>query len=197
MDNTVDIISFSILTLVFVLFLFGFEEILIHLFKCNGLRTPHIINAGFFNVFNKVGFKCRSFALLHHNGFNVIDFANLLLSWMSTTVTNNFDDKRIKAFDLKYIEIIRTKQELDALPSPKVIFTTSPTMDYGYAHDIIGETKFNSNPNNMENYYEIAVELNTERMLHWKKYREIANEEQIKKLDSIWKKMKDRIRSSN
>merc|ERR1712216_978414 len=36
-------------------------------------------------------------ALLHHNGFNVIDFANLLLSWMSTTVTNNFDDKRIKA----------------------------------------------------------------------------------------------------
>ena len=67
---------------------------------------------------------------------------------MSTTVTNNFDDKRIKAFDLKYIEIIRTKQELDALPSPKVIFTTSPTMDYGYAHDIIGETKFNSNPNN-------------------------------------------------
>ena len=34
-------------------------------------------------------------------------------------------------------------------------------------------------------------------IIHWKKYREIANEEQIKKLDSIWKKMKDRIRSSN
>ena len=53
------------------------------------------------------------------------------------------------------------------------------------------------NSNNMDKYYEIAVELNTERMLHWKKYREIANEEQIKKLDSIWNRMKDRIRSSN
>ena len=59
------------------------------------------------------------------------------------------------------------------------------------------ENQIESNPNNMGNYYEMAIELNTERMLHWKKYREIANEEQIKKLDSIWNRMKDRIRSSN
>ena len=61
--------------------------------------------------------------------------------------------------------------------------------------DLTNETIRNSN--NMDKYYEIAVELNTERMLHWKKYREIANEEQIKKLDSIWNRMKDRIRSSS
>ena len=54
-----------------------------------------------------------------------------------------------------------------------------------------------SNNDNMDKYYEIAVELNTERMLHWRKYREIANEEQVKKLDSIWDRMKDRIKSSN
>ena len=37
-------------------------------------------------------------------------------------------------------------------------------------------TNENSNNNdNMDKYYEIAVELNTERMLHWRKYREIAN----------------------
>ena len=53
-----------------------------------------------------------------------------------------------------------------------------------------------SNNDNMDKYYEIAVELNTERMLHWRKYREIANEEQTKKLDSIWDRMKDRIKSS-
>ena len=61
--------------------------------------------------------------------------------------------------------------------------------------DITNETI--SNSNNMDKYYEVAVELNNERMLHWKKYREIANEEQIKKLDSIWNRIKDRIRSSN
>ena len=50
---------------------------------------------------------------------------------------------------------------------------------------------------NMDNYYKIAIQLNEERINHWKKYREIANEEQIKKLDSIWNRMKDRIRSSS
>ena len=59
------------------------------------------------------------------------------------------------------------------------------------------ENQIDSNSNNMYKYYEIAIELNTERMLHWKKYRDIANDEQIKKLDSIWNRMKDRIRSSN
>ena len=54
-----------------------------------------------------------------------------------------------------------------------------------------------SNNDNVDKYYEIAVELNTERMLHWRKYREIANDEQVKKLDSIWDRMKDRIKSSN
>ena len=88
-------------------------------------------------------------ALLHNNGFHVVDFANLLLSWMSSSVTDNFDETRTKAFDLKYIEIVRTKQELEELPSPKVVFATSQSMDYGFAHDIIGETKFSSNPNNM------------------------------------------------
>ncbi len=50
---------------------------------------------------------------------------------------------------------------------------------------------------NMNNYYEIAVLLNEERMNHWRKVREIANEDQIRKLDSIWSTMKDRIRSSS
>ena len=59
------------------------------------------------------------------------------------------------------------------------------------------ENQIYNNPNNMKKYYEIAIELNTERMLHWKNYREIANEEQNEKLDSIWNRMKDRIRSSS
>ena len=55
----------------------------------------------------------------------------------------------------------------------------------------------NSNNLNMNNYYEIAVLLNEERMNHWRKVREIANEDQIRKLDSIWSRMKYRIRSSS
>tara|TARA_B100000945_G_C20384335_1_gene598880 strand:- start:730 stop:1167 length:438 start_codon:yes stop_codon:yes gene_type:complete len=54
-----------------------------------------------------------------------------------------------------------------------------------------------SNIVNMNNYYDIAILLNEERMKHWKKIREIANEDQIKKLDSIWSSIKNRIRKTD
>ena len=49
---------------------------------------------------------------------------------------------------------------------------------------------------NMADYYNVAIELNKEKLEHWIKIREIANEDQVKKLDSIWSRMKERIRSS-
>tara|TARA_Y100000992_G_scaffold294933_1_gene255266 strand:+ start:3263 stop:3700 length:438 start_codon:yes stop_codon:yes gene_type:complete len=64
---------------------------------------------------------------------------------------------------------------------------------------IMDDIRENNDSNNLNknNYYEIAVLLNEERMNHWRKVREIANEDQIRKLDSIWSRMKDRIRSSS
>jgi len=105
----------------------------------------------------------------------------------------NYLEKRIK-FDENQLEL--AKKEYERYSSNKrKIERKFRKYDLVIRDDI--ENQIDSNQNNMEKYYGIAVELNTERMLHWKKYREIANEEQIKKLDSIWKKMKDRIRSSN
>ena len=105
----------------------------------------------------------------------------------------NYLEKRIN-FDENQLEL--AKKEYDRYSSnKKKIERKFRKYDLVIMDDISNETI--SNSNNMDKYYEIAVELNTERMLHWKKYREIANEEQIKKLDSIWKRMKDRIRSSN
>ena len=64
---------------------------------------------------------------------------------------------------------------------------------------IMDDIRENNDSNNLNknNYYEIAVLLNEERMNHWRKVREIANEDQIRKLDSIWSRMKYRIRSSS
>ena len=55
----------------------------------------------------------------------------------------------------------------------------------------------NNNPKNMEKYYEIAKLLNEERMKHWRIIRSIANENQERKLDSIWSKAKEKITSTN
>jgi hypothetical protein len=49
----------------------------------------------------------------------------------------------------------------------------------------------------MSDYYNIAIELNKEKLNHWIKIREIANEDQAEKLDSIWSNMKERVRSNN
>ena len=105
----------------------------------------------------------------------------------------NYIEKRIK-FDENQLELAKKEYERYS-SNKKKIERKFRKYDLVIMDDLTNETIRNSN--NMDKYYEIAVELNTERMLHWKKYREIANEEQIKKLDSIWNRMKDRIRSSN
>jgi cleavage and polyadenylation specificity factor subunit 2 len=85
-------------------------------------------------------------AMVHHQGFHVVDFANYFLSWMSSAVVDELDQNRVKAFDLKYIQITKTLAELKTLPSPKVIFATSEAMEYGHAHDLFGD--FAANPSN-------------------------------------------------
>ena len=87
--------------------------------------------------------------------------------------------KEYKRYDSKKKEIEKKLRKFDLI-----------IMD-----DIRENNEFNNL--NMNNYYEIAVLLNEERMNHWRKVREIANEDQIKKLDSIWSRMNDRIRSSS
>jgi len=105
----------------------------------------------------------------------------------------NYLEKRIK-FDENQLELAKKEYERYSLKK-KEIERKFRKYDLVMRDDI--ENQIYNNPNNMKKYYEIAIELNTERMSHWKNYREIANEEQNEKLDSIWNRMKDRIRSSS
>ena len=105
----------------------------------------------------------------------------------------NYLEKRIK-FDENQLELAKKEYERYSLKK-KEIERKFRKYDLVMRDDI--ENQIYNNPNNMKKYYEIAIELNTERMLHWKNYREIANEDQNEKLDSIWNRMKDRIRSSS
>ena len=57
------------------------------------------------------------------------------------------------------------------------------------------ENDIDTNSTNKDKYYALAVELNKAKMEHWVNIREISNEEQVKKLDSIWLNMKKRIES--
>ena len=57
------------------------------------------------------------------------------------------------------------------------------------------ENDTDTNSTNKDKYYAIAVELNKTRMDHWVNIREISNDEQVKKLDSIWLNLRKKIRS--
>ena len=57
--------------------------------------------------------------------------------------------------------------------------------------------EISSNPENMLNYYQIAKSLNEERINHWIEIRKIANDSQVKKLDSIWSRTKTKILSKS
>ena len=57
------------------------------------------------------------------------------------------------------------------------------------------ENDIDTNSTNKDKYYALAVELNKAKMEHWVNIREISNEKQVKKLDSIWLNMKKRIES--
>ena len=97
-----------------------------------------------------------------------------------------FDEEQLKLAVKEYKRYYSKKKEIEK---------KLRKFDLIIMDDIRENNDFNNL--NMNNYYEIAVLLNEERMNHWRKVREIANEDQIKKLDSIWSKMKDRIRSSS
>tara|TARA_Y100001933_G_scaffold39420_2_gene35600 strand:+ start:1962 stop:2390 length:429 start_codon:yes stop_codon:yes gene_type:complete len=48
---------------------------------------------------------------------------------------------------------------------------------------------------NKDNYYDLAINLNELRIKHWRNIRNIANDTQKNKLDSIWSSMKKKIKN--
>tara|TARA_Y100000768_G_scaffold388377_1_gene383910 strand:- start:2354 stop:2725 length:372 start_codon:yes stop_codon:yes gene_type:complete len=100
--------------------------------------------------------------------------------------TLEFSDEQI---ELAKIEYRRYRNKKDSIEKRFRIY------DIIIMNDINEEKS--SNTENMENYYQIAKSLNNERIIHWREIKKIANDSQVKKLDSIWARTKKRISSSN
>lgn len=100
--------------------------------------------------------------------------------------TIKFDEKQIKLAIKEYKRYDSTKKEIEK---------RFRKFDLIMMEDI--EENKSSNIINMSSYYDIAILINIERMNHWKKIREIANEDQNKKLDSVWSNIKKRIRETD
>uniref|UniRef100_A0A7S3EJW3 Cleavage and polyadenylation specificity factor subunit 2 n=1 Tax=Rhodosorus marinus TaxID=101924 RepID=A0A7S3EJW3_9RHOD len=72
-------------------------------------------------------------AILDFVAFNTFDFAQSMIEWMSDSVSSRFDLLRENPFQFKHVHLCHTKAEVDALPSPKVVLASFPTMEIGFS----------------------------------------------------------------
>ncbi|KAF1776916.1 Cleavage and polyadenylation specificity factor subunit 2 [Phytophthora cactorum] len=75
-------------------------------------------------------------ALLHDMSYYTPKAAQAMLEWCNDRIAKNFDVGRQNPFQFTHIHLVHTLEELDALPNPKVVLATSPSLECGFAKDI-------------------------------------------------------------
>lgn len=86
-------------------------------------------------------------AILHYVAFNTFDFARSMIEWMSDNVSNKFDLNRENPFHFKNVHLCHSRAEVDALPSPKVVLASSPSLETGFSQELFLD--WASNEDNM------------------------------------------------
>ncbi|KAL7680025.1 putative ribosomal protein L25 [Plasmopara halstedii] len=75
-------------------------------------------------------------ALLHDMSYYTPKAAQAMLEWCNDRIAKNFDIGRQNPFQFTHIHLVHTLEELDALPNPKVVLATSPSLECGFAKDM-------------------------------------------------------------
>ncbi|KAJ0405265.1 hypothetical protein ATCC90586_009772 [Pythium insidiosum] len=74
--------------------------------------------------------------LLHDMAYYTPKAAQAMLEWCNERIAKNFDVGRQNPFQFSHIHLIHTMEELDSLPSPKVVLATSYTLEDGFAKEL-------------------------------------------------------------
>ncbi|CAG0890838.1 unnamed protein product [Cyprideis torosa] len=82
------------------------------------------------------GLAAYSVAILNNVCFNVIEFSKSLLEWMSERLMRAFEGVRMNPFTLKHVAVCHTLEELEAVPSPKVVLASGPDVEYGFSREL-------------------------------------------------------------
>jgi cleavage and polyadenylation specificity factor subunit 2 len=76
-----------------------------------------------------------------------IEFAKSQLEWMSDQILNRFHNNRENQFNMKHIQLCHSLSDLDKIKKPRVILTSSPTLEHGFSLDLL--LQLAPNPKNM------------------------------------------------
>lgn len=92
------------------------------------------------------GLLTYSLALISNVAYNVVEFAKSQIEWMSDKLMRSFEGARNNPFQFKHLNLCHSLQELNKVPSPKVVLASSPDLEMGFSRELF--LQWCSNPNN-------------------------------------------------
>eukprot|EP01116_Phalansterium_solitarium_P003529 TRINITY_DN14340_c0_g1_i1.p2 TRINITY_DN14340_c0_g1~~TRINITY_DN14340_c0_g1_i1.p2 ORF type:complete len:733 (-),score=366.09 TRINITY_DN14340_c0_g1_i1:191-2389(-) len=78
-------------------------------------------------------------AFVTNVAFNTLEFAKSMLEWTNDSIVSSFESSRENPFAFKHIKLLHDLSELDDLPSPRVVLTSVPSLEYGFARELFAD----------------------------------------------------------
>ncbi|RXG68189.1 putative cleavage and polyadenylation specificity factor subunit 2 [Armadillidium vulgare] len=92
------------------------------------------------------GLSAYTLAILSNTGYHAIHFAKQMIEWMSDKLIKAFDVQRNNPFSFKHVKFCHNINDLNRLPSPKVVLSSFPDLECGYARELF--IQWATNPKN-------------------------------------------------
>ncbi|CAB4056673.1 CPSF2 [Lepeophtheirus salmonis] len=92
------------------------------------------------------GLLAYSLALVNNFSYSVVEFAKSQIEWMSEKLMKTFEGKRNNPFQFKHLKLCHSMNEVNKVPSPKVVLASMPDMESGYSRELF--IQWCTNPKN-------------------------------------------------
>lgn len=73
---------------------------------------------------------------LSHQSQSTIVYAKSMLEWMGDSISQSFQT-RDQPFDFRYLKCLQSLEELENLSGPKVVLASFPSLEFGFAQDLL------------------------------------------------------------
>lgn len=90
------------------------------------------------------GLLAYTLALLNNVSYNVVEFAKSQIEWMSDKLMKNFEGARNNPFQFRHMKLCHNMNELNNLPSPMVVLSSTSDMESGFSRDLFVQWASNS-----------------------------------------------------
>lgn len=92
------------------------------------------------------GLMTYSLALLNNQSYNVLQFAQSLVEWMSDKLMRTFETQRNNPFQFRHLQLCHKLSDLDRIVEPRVVLASQQDLECGFSRDLF--INWSTNPKN-------------------------------------------------